>query len=129
MHGFTDYPYIATVSIAPKLFGFENEEQAALMCRILSSTIIVSSVFTRSEWGLIRVMPYKAHLVIDVLGGVASLAAPWLLGFAHNRRARNTFIAMGIVGLSAGLLSQPVEMKQRPKRGSAIRSLRALGVR
>ena len=55
-------------------------------------------------------IPYKGHLAIDAALGAFALAAPWVFGFAGHRRARNTFLAMGMAGLSAGLLSQPSEM-------------------
>lgn len=109
-HGFTDYPYVAAVSSAPTLFGFEDEPNAAMLCRVLSSGILVSSILTRAEWGFVRVMPYRAHLALDTLGGVMGLAAPWLFGFSENKRARNTFLVMGAFGLMAGLLSEPEEM-------------------
>ena len=111
MHGIlTDYPYIATVSSAPKLLGFEDEEKAALLCRLLSGTILVSSILTRAEWGWLKVMPYKMHLALDTLGGVTALSAPFALGFSKNPRARNFFLAIGVFGLIAGLLSDPEEM-------------------
>lgn len=109
-HGFTDYSYIPTVFAAPKLVGFEDEEKAVLMTRVLSGTILLSSLFTRAEWGLFKVMPYKAHLVVDTAGSALALASPWLFGFADNKKARNTFLVAGLFGLMAGLLSRPEEM-------------------
>jgi hypothetical protein len=111
MHGYTDYNYIATVSIAPELAGFEDEPAATALCRILPATIFASSFLTRSEWGILRVMPYKLHLLIDTLGGLTALSAPWVFGFSKNPRARNSFILIGIFGLIAGLLSQSDEME------------------
>lgn len=55
-------------------------------------------------------MPYKMHLVLDTLGGLTALSAPWLLGFSKNTRACNTFLVIGVFGLIAGLMSQPEEM-------------------
>jgi hypothetical protein len=103
-HGFTDYSYI------PHLVGFTENKTATTLCYVLSSTILASSLVTRAEWGLFKVMPYKAHLVLDTVGGLTALTAPWLFGFAKNRKARNTFLAAGIFGLMAGLLSKPEEM-------------------
>jgi len=112
LHGLiTDYPYIALVSSAPDLVGFKEEKVASLLCRLLSGTIMLSSFLTRAEWGIAKVMPYKAHLVLDTFGGVTALVAPWAFGFSKNTKARNTFLVMGIFGLIAGLLSQPEEMK------------------
>lgn len=109
-HGFIDYPYVAVVSTAPVLFGFRNEPAAVLMCRVLSGSILVSSIFTRAEWGVLRVVPFKTHLALDVLGSVTALSAPWLMGFSGNRQARNTFLMTGLFGLAAVLLTRPEEL-------------------
>ncbi len=110
-HAVTDYSYIPTVASAPELFGFAEDEVPARLARAFAGTIMVSTFFTRAEWGVVRVMPYKAHVAIDFAVGVAALAAPWAFGFADNRRARNTFVAMGVTGIMVGLLSRPEEMR------------------
>jgi len=109
-HGFTEYSYIPLVSSAPHIVGFSENKTATTLCYVLSSSILASSLVTRAEWGVFKVMPYKAHLVFDTLGGLTALTAPWLFGFAKDRKARNTFIAAGLFGLMAGLLSKPEEM-------------------
>ncbi len=110
MHGFIEHNYIAAVATAPQTVGFEEEKTAVLLCRIFSSGVLVTSLLTRAEWGMIRVLPYKAHLTIDLLSSVAALGVPWLFGFSQNDRARNTFLTMGVSGLVVGLLSEPEEM-------------------
>ncbi|OUJ67769.1 SPW repeat domain-containing protein [Hymenobacter crusticola] len=109
-HAFTDYSYVPLVASAPDLVGFTQEKAATTLCHVLSGTVLLSSLFTRAEWGPLRVMPYKAHLVIDTLGGLTALSAPWVFGFAQNKKARTTFLVMGVFGLVAGLLSRPEEM-------------------
>lgn len=104
-HWPTDYSYVPTVAAAPDLFGFAQNKKAARICRVFSSSILASSLFTRAEWGLIKVLPYKAHVALDFGAGVAALVMPWAAGFANDRRARNTFLVMGIVGITVGLLS------------------------
>lgn len=108
LHGFTDYSYIPLVAALPTLVGFGGT--ASLLCRVFSRTILLSSIFTRSEWGLFRIMPYKAHLVIDFLVGVLALSSPWLFGFADNALVRNIFLVFGTFGVLAGTLSRPEEM-------------------
>ena len=119
MHAFTDYSYVPLVAAAPKIAGFEEEKTAVNLCHILSSSILLSSLFTRAEWGSVPVMPYKAHLALDTFGGALALGAPWLFGFAHNAKARDTFLAMGTFGLMAGLLSQPEEMSESRRHSNA----------
>jgi hypothetical protein len=110
MHGFIEHNYVAAVATAPQTAHFENEEKAVLLCRVFSSGVLVTSLLTRAEWGMIRVLPYKAHLAIDLVSSIAALSLPWVFGFAHNHRARNAFLAMGASGLVVTLLSEPEEM-------------------
>jgi hypothetical protein len=114
-HAFTNYSYTPLVASAPDLVEFTEEKAATTLCHVLSGTVPVSSLLTRAEWGPTPVMPYKAHLTIHTIGGMTALTAPWLFEFAKNRKARNTFLVMGIFGLIAGLLSQPDEMPEHPQ--------------
>lgn len=109
-HGFTDYSYIPGVLLAPKLVGFEDDKTAVAIGRVLAGNILLSSLLTRAEWGLFKVMPYKAHLIADVAVGVLAASSPWLFGFAKNKKARTTFLVAGLFGILAGTLSRPEEM-------------------
>ena len=109
-HGVMDYGYAAMVSGSPEMIGFRDEETATALCRLVGSGVLLSSLMTRYELGLVRVIPFKAHLAADVAAGLFTLAAPWLFGFSRNQAARNTFVAAGAVSILAGLLTEPKEM-------------------
>lgn len=110
-HGFTDYSYIPLALALPKLAGFQAEApKAAMLTRVLASNILASSIFTRAEWGIIKKIPFKTHLVLDVAVGAFAASAPWLFGFAKNKAARNSFLLLGAFGLLAGTLSKPEEL-------------------
>jgi hypothetical protein len=111
-HGFTDYSYVPLVASAPYLLGFQDNKTATTLSYVLSSNILASSLLTRAEWGVCKVIPYKAHLVLDVVTGLTAISAPWLFGFAKDRKARAAFLAAGAFGLLAGLLSKPEEMPE-----------------
>jgi hypothetical protein len=110
MHGIADYIYAPVMFFAPKIAGFEEEDNASSICNIVASGVLVSTILTRAEWGLFRVLPFRAHLILDVAVSLSSLAAPWIFGFASNVRARNTFVAMGAVGAVVTVLTAPKEM-------------------
>ena len=110
IHGWIDYTYVAAVATAPALLKFEGDSRAALFCRALSASVLASSVCTRAEWGFARLIPFRVHLALDASVSTFNLAAPWLLGFWGNRRARNLSIALGLIGLAAVALTQPEEM-------------------
>jgi hypothetical protein len=114
-HGLADYMYIPLVAVAPDLMNFEEEKTATTLCQVLSGGVLLSSLMTRAEWGLAPVIPFKAHLGADLAVGAFTLSAPWLFSFAHNKRARNTFLAIGAFGLVASLLTRPEEMPELQK--------------
>lgn len=110
-HSVIDYTYAALVSSSPETVGFRDEETATALCRTLGGGVALSSLMTRYELGLLRVIPFKAHLALDVAAGLFTVAAPWLFGFSRNRTARNTFVAAGAFSVLAGLTTEPKEMK------------------
>jgi len=115
-HGWADYTYVPAVLAAPRLASFAHDTTPARLAYAFSGVALLSAVSTRAEWGVMKLVPFRAHLVVDALAGVAALAVPWLFGFARDRRARNTFLAMGVVGLAAAALSRPEEMPAAPRR-------------
>jgi len=109
-HGVMDYGYAAMVSGSPEMIGFRDEETATALCRLVGSGVLLSSLMTRYELGLVRVIPFKAHLAADVAVGLATLGAPFLFGFSHNKKARNFFVGLGAFSVLAGLLTESEEM-------------------
>jgi hypothetical protein len=110
MHGIADYAYAPLMFTAPKIAGFEDEKKAVTICQAVGTGVLTATMLTRAEWGICRVLPFKAHLGLDVVVSLFSLAAPWIFGFANNAKARNTFVAMGAIGAVVTSLSQPEEM-------------------
>ena len=109
-HGFTDYSYVPIVAAAPWLVSFTDQPTAVGLTRVLSGSILATSLLTRAEWGLVKVIPFRTHLVADTAVGLFALGAPWLFGFASHTKARTTFLVAGVFGILAGVLSKPEEM-------------------
>ncbi len=104
-HGFADYTYVPAVMAAPYVAGFTNNKTAANLCKAFSLTVLGYSLFTDANWGAVKIIPYKVHAALDLSVGILSFAATGLPTVAKDRKARNTFIAMGITGLVVGALS------------------------
>ena len=104
-HGFADFSYVPLVFAAPKLAGFENNKEAALICRAFSVSALAYSLCTDAKWGAAKLIPYKIHAGLDLASGALALGAVMLPQIAKNKAARNTFIAMGLTGLIVGTLS------------------------
>jgi hypothetical protein len=118
VHAVADYSYSALFSVAPELIGFADEETAARLSRVVSGGVLLTSLLTRYELGLIRVVPFKAHLAADVAVGLLTLGAPFLFGFSRHKRARNFFVGLGAFSVMAGLLTNPEEMDEEHFSGN-----------
>lgn len=71
-----------------------------------------STLLTKAEWGVIKLIPFRAHLAADVSLGAFSLIAPWLCKFSEKASARNTFLFIGLSGIViGGLLTSRKEMR------------------
>lgn len=111
VHGGADYAYAALAAVLPELVGFEEEEKARLLAGIISGATLTYTLLTRAEWGLLKVIPFKTHLITDFTAGVFTVAAPWIFKFAENKKARHTFLALGLTSIAASLLTQTEEME------------------
>ena len=100
---------LPAVAAAPEVCGFADCPPAARLARGLAAGVLGNTLLTRAEWGAVPVLSFRAHLMNDVLSGLACLAAPWALGFSRHRAARNTFLAIGATFVAAGLLTDPEE--------------------
>jgi hypothetical protein len=82
-HGALDYIVGGLLILAPKIFGFEGGIESQIPV-ILGISTIVYSLLTNYEMGLIKVLPFRAHLTLDVLSGIFLAASPWLFQFADR---------------------------------------------
>ena len=107
IHGLIDYAYGITLPVLPQMIGFKNDKVAKVLFRGIGGVVLGYSAVTKAKWGLFRLLPFKAHLAIDLGINCAAIAAPWLLGFSRDKKARNTVIIAGCLGLAATLLTDP----------------------
>jgi hypothetical protein len=86
LHGVIDYLFGSALINLP--FGIRatglgqslNVEDALPVA--LGIVVILYSLLTEYEKGLLRWIPFPAHLAIDLAGGVLLVASPWLFGFS-----------------------------------------------
>lgn len=104
-HGIADFAYAPLVWMAPRIAGFQYLYEANIACKAAAAGALTYALLTDAEWGVAKLIPYKAHLAIDFAIGAASFAAPWVLGVQRHKGARNTFLLMGAVSLVVGILS------------------------
>jgi hypothetical protein len=80
LHGVTDYTVgTLLVTVFPKLAGIEGT-RSATQIRTAGAIHAGYSTITDYPLGIVKVLPFRAHLAIDALGAVALAATPFVTG-------------------------------------------------
>lgn len=84
-HGIIDYVMAATLIAVPFLFNFGAQEAPALWVPvILGVVVLMTSLITRYELSIAKIIPMPIHIGAEVLVGLVLAASPWLFGFADQ---------------------------------------------
>ncbi len=90
LHGVTDYSVGALLATAfPKVAGIEGTRSAGQIRRAGAIHAAYSTI-TDYPLGIVRLMPFKAHLAIDALGAIALAATPFVTG--QWRKGRDQWV-------------------------------------
>lgn len=83
IHAYLDYPVAISLMATPFLLNLGQSHPMALWLSLVTGmAAFVMTLFTDHHLGVIRVLPYRLHLAVDLAVGLLFLAAPFLFGFA-----------------------------------------------
>ncbi len=91
IHGVLDYAVVALFLLAPTLFRLEGTP--ATVAYVVAGIHLSLTLLTAFPMGVIKLIPFKVHGVIEVAALLGIAAAPWLFGFSENATARNFYLA------------------------------------
>jgi len=108
LHGATDYTAGTLLMTAfPKLAGIEGTRSAGQI-RIAGAFHAAYSTVTDYPLGIVKVLPYRAHLAIDALGAVALAATPFVTGqFKKGAKHWVPHVALCLFELGSLMMSDP----------------------
>ncbi len=110
VHGALDYIVAIALLLAPMIFGFADMGGPAVVIpMVLGAGLILYSLFTRYEWGAIKVLGMPYHLIFDVLASAFLALSPFLFGF-YNPDMPNVWlphVVVGIAVIAVVIFSQP----------------------
>ncbi|UWQ24649.1 hypothetical protein K3553_17150 [Leisingera aquaemixtae] len=105
IHAYLDYPVAAALMGLPFLLGLGESNPLALWLSVATGiAAFVLTLLTDHHLGLVRVLPYKLHLTVDLIVGLAFLAAPFVFGFTGLDSAfylLNGAAVVAVISLSA----------------------------
>lgn len=100
-HGILDYVLGALLIVAPWLLGFNQGGAETWVPVMLGAGVILYSLFTRYELGVVKVIPMSGHLTLDFIGGALLAASPWLFGFSQI--VSTPHLVLGLLEMGAAL--------------------------
>jgi hypothetical protein len=120
-HAIIDYAWAGTMMAAPWLFGFRKNRRATINSVSSGAAILGLSLMTKYPLGAVKLIPFKAHGVIEATAGAMTASAPWLLGFARNRSAKLTHLISGLGTLAVvAITDYNAAQWQRGERGAGM---------
>ena len=106
IHAYLDYPVAFALMALPFLLGLGTSHPLALtISPVIGVAALILTVLTDHHLGLIRVLPYKFHLAVDLAVGLLFLALPFVLGFSGLDAAYYWLNGAAVVAVIA--LSKP----------------------
>ena len=108
LHGVTDYTVGTLLMTAfPRLAGVEGT-QAARHIRIAGAAHAGYSTVTDYPLGIAKLIPYRAHLAIDLVGALALAATPFATGqWKKGRREWVPHVGLALFELASLAMSDP----------------------
>lgn len=113
VHGIFDYAGAVFLLFLPEILGFSNVGGAAAgIPRVIGLFILVQSLFTDYEVGVVRLLPMRTHLINDYIASIFLALSPWIFGiniFASSIWLPHVIIGIAILALSLLTQEEPVE--------------------
>jgi len=103
-HGVLDLLTAGTLLALPRALGWSEK-----VTRLLTGAAVGTvgySLLTRYEFGLIKLLPMRAHLALDALSGATFCAAPLLLPDEEDE-VKQALVGIGLFELAAALGTEP----------------------
>jgi hypothetical protein len=108
LHGVTDYSVGAMLmTVFPRLAGVSGT-RSAKQIRRAGAFHTTYSTLTDYPLGIVKALPYKAHLALDAAGALALAATPFATGqFKKGRGQWLPHVALALFELSSLAMSDP----------------------
>lgn len=102
IHGALDYAVASALVGVPLLLDFAASSFPAAFISIGAGIgLFVYSLLTDYSAGIRGLIPWRVHLTLDAVAGVALLAAPFALGFGGIARGFYVTVALAVLAVVA----------------------------
>ena len=82
IHAYLDYPVAFALIGFPFLLGLGASNPLAFTLSVVTGVAaLILTILTDHQTGIIRVIPYRIHLIVDFLVGLVFVLAPFIFSF------------------------------------------------
>ncbi len=114
-HGTIDYVIGLLLIVSPWLFAFASDSTSTWIPVIVGAVVIVYSLFTDYEYGLMPEITMRGHMTLEAITGIFLAVSPWLFNFEYFVYAPHLIMGLVLVILSLTTETVPsVIRKRRP---------------
>ena len=115
IHGYLDFLTVVLFLLAPTLLGLS--QLPAMFAYSLAAVHLIVTLASDFPFGVVKLIPFTIHGWIERLVGPSLIALPFIFGFADEETARNFYIAMGLVVIVVGFLTDYKGVEKDQKLG------------
>ena len=110
-HAVLDYLSGIILIIAPWVLNFNDSNTGSAVAVVAGVLILIMSVITDYEGGVMRSISMSTHLNMDIALGILLAASPWLFGFYTEVYLPH--LIMGLLAIAAGFLTVRSSLSNR----------------
>ena len=103
IHGYLDFLTVVIFLLAPTLLGLS--QLSAILAYGLAVVHLIVTLASDFPFGIVKLIPFTVHGWIEHMVGPLLIAIPFILNFSDEDLARNFYIAMGIIIIIVGVLT------------------------
>ena len=103
IHGYFDFLTVFIFLLAPTLLGLS--QLSAMLAYGLAVVHLIVTLTSDFPFGIVKIIPFTIHGWIERMVGPLLIAIPFILNFSTEETARNFYIAMGIIIIVVGMLT------------------------
>ena len=97
-HGIGDYVAASTLIVLPFILGLGKSSPLAICISVgMGAFLIAYSLFTRYRLGVVKCLPFRGHLAIDLFDAIVFAVSPLLFGFTGVDLGYYLVVAAGVI--------------------------------
>ena len=98
VHGIFDYLAALALIAAPFVLGLGKISPLVYWLSVIAGVVLILySLLTNYSYSLAKIIPFKVHLVLDLIAGIVFVAAPFVLGLVGLAKLYCLVMGIGVI--------------------------------